>query len=305
MKKIEHVIPEKKTCDGLIRDFRNMGLQAGNLARATDLIEKMWKQNYFVILAFSGPLVPSGMRNIFTDLIKNKKVDMIITNGANITHDIIESIGGEHLYSSFSENDEELHKKGLGRAGNVIIPMKNFEMFETWCQESFKKISQEKNQISIREFTNQLGSTIPDENSFVRQAFLNKIPIFSPGFQDSMFGLQLALFNQENKLIVDSTSDLLTIPPLLEKKEKVGAIILGGGVPKHFALACNVLREGLDAAVNFTASPFWDGSVSGANLEEGKSWGKAQENAETVMVYGDSTVLFPLAICSLKEREVC
>jgi deoxyhypusine synthase len=303
MRKVEQMKIRKMSCDELVNEFKNAGLQAGNLARAVDLMENMWREDYFIILAFSGPLVPSGMRSIFTDLIKSGKVGMIVTNGANITHDIIEAIGGEHYSGSFFENDKELHKKGIGRAGNVLVPMKNFEMFEKWSQKTFKKIGKEE--MSIREFIKEIGRHLEDENSFVRQAFLSEIPVYSPGFQDSMLGLQLAFFKQENRMVVDSASDLLEIPPLLEKKKRVGAIILGGGVPKHFALACNILREGLDAAVNFTAAPFWDGGISGADLEEGKSWGKARENSKTVMVYGDSTILFPLAVASLKERGIC
>ncbi len=305
MKKIEQMNIRKMTCKELMEEFKKAGLQAGNLGRAEELIAKMWENDYFVILAFSGPLVPSGMKNIFSDLLKNKKIDMVVTNGANITHDIIEAIGGKHYAGSFGEDDVELHKKGLGRAGNVLVPVENFEMFEDWCQGTFKKISEKNSKLSIREFVRYLGEFLDDNNSFVRQAYLNNIPIFSPGFQDSMLGLQLAFFNQENELVVDSTSDFLTIPPMLDKKQRVGAIILGGGIPKHFSLACNILRGGLDAAVNFTAAPFWDGSLSGANLEEGKSWGKAREESETVMVYGDSSILFPIIIASLKERGLC
>lgn len=304
MKKIDHIDVKKMSCNELMKEFSKAGLQAGNLARATDLIEYMKKNDYFIILGFSGPMVPSGLRKIFAGLARNRAVDMIVTNGANITHDIIEAIGGKHYEGSFHENDQELHEKGFGRAGNVLVPMENFETFETWCQETFKKMGPKK-EMSIREFIGELGRNIQDEESFLRQCSSNNIPIFSPGFQDSMLGLQLALFNQENRLTINSTSDMLTIPPLLDKKDKVGAIILGGGIPKHFSLACNILRGGLDAAINFTASPFWDGSVSGADLEESKSWGKAKKESKTVMVYGDPTVLFPLTIAALKERGVC
>ncbi len=44
------------------------------------------------------------------------------------------------------------------------------------------------------------------------------------------------------------------------------------------------------------------GSLSGARLEEGISWGKARHESRIVSVVGDVTILFPIMIASIKER---
>ena len=53
------------------------------------------------------------------------------------------------------------------------------------------------------------------------------------------------------------------------------AIILGGGLPKHFTLGANNLRGGLDSAIQITTAREEDGSLSGAKLQEGISWSTA------------------------------
>jgi len=51
-----------------------------------------------------------------------------------------------------------------------------------------------------------------------------------------------------------------------------------------------------------TSAPEWDGSLSGARLREGISWGKLRETARQVTIEGDATVLLPLMTAALLER---
>ncbi len=291
---MKNVVPinVSKNVDELLKSFEDCGaLGAGSVGRANSLVKKMFDQDYFVFLSFSGHLIAAGLRNIISDLIKQGKVDAIVTSGAGLVHDIIYALGGAHYQGSFNENDEELKNKGLGRAGNVLVPTKSFESFEEFCQKNFEKI---EGPLSIQEFTHELGGFLSDENSFLYQAFKKKVPVYCPGFQDSMLGLQLALYNQTKSLVVDATKDMMHMNSLLEQAEKVGAIILGGGIPKHYTLGANILRGGLDAAVNVTTSTPFDGSLSGARLEEAKSWGKASAKSSLVTIYADATIIFPL-----------
>jgi deoxyhypusine synthase len=80
------------------------------------------------------------------------------------------------------------------------------------------------------------------------------------------------------------------------ESKKVGAVILGGGLPKHYALASNLLKGGVDAAIQITMDRSETGSLGGAPLEEAKSWAKARAGSNLVTVIGDATVLFPLIL---------
>jgi len=80
--------------------------------------------------------------------------------------------------------------------------------------------------------------------------------------------------------------------------KKLGAIILGGGVPKHHTLIASTLRGGFDAAIQITLDRPEGGGLSGAPLEEAISWKKIKSDKKIVTVIGDATMLFPLIILS-------
>jgi deoxyhypusine synthase len=42
--------------------------------------------------------------------------------------------------------------------------------------------------------------------------------------------------------------------------------------------------------------------LSGATLDEARSWGKVDEDAKTVTVYGDATITFPLIMAAVMGR---
>jgi deoxyhypusine synthase len=66
---------------------------------------------------------------------------------------------------------------------------------------------------------------------------------------------------------------------------KTGAIILGGGLPKHHICNANMLRNGTDYAVYINTAQEYDGSDSGAHPDEAVSWGKINGSAKPVKVY--------------------
>jgi len=77
--------------------------------------------------------------------------------------------------------------------------------------------------------------------------------------------------------------------------------MLGGGISKHHTIWWNQFRGGLDSAVYVTTAQEYDGSLSGAKLEEAISWRKIREDAEFVNLYGDITVILPILIGSLLD----
>src|SRR5438034_1125525 len=81
-----------------------------------------------------------------------------------------------------------------------------------------------------------------------------------------------------------------------------GALMIGGGVSKHHTIWWNQFRGGLDHAVYITTAPEWDGSLSGARLREGISWGKVKETAKQVTIEGDATAILPIMIAAALVR---
>lgn len=287
----------------LINQFDESGvLGAGRVARACNIMADMIQDDEMsVFMSLGGPLIPGGMRNIVSKMIREGHVDLIVSSGANITHDLVEAFGGAH-YRHEGKDDEELNEEGIGRIADINVGSDDFTIFEEEIIKIFEKISAEKKHVSIQELLYEIGLLVDDENSFVATAARNNIPIFAPGLIDSMMGLQLWIFTQDHEFVVDAVADMPLLSDIVFESEKVGAILLGGGLTKHYTLASNVIKGGLDAAIQITMDRPEAGSLGGAPLEEAKSWAKARCGSSLASVVGDVTVIFPLIYAAALDK---
>ena len=94
--------------------------------------------------------------------------------------------------------------------------------------------------------------------------------------------------------MIDVTQEVVEITKIVLNSEKTGGILLGGGISKHFALNANIFREGFDFCVYINTAEEFDGSDSGAKVEEAISWGKVKANAPSVKIHCDATIAFQL-----------
>jgi deoxyhypusine synthase len=296
-------IEKNMSVSDLINQFDKSGvLGAGRVGRACNVLTDMINDDDMkVLMSLGGPMIPGGMRNIVTRMIRENHVDLIVSSGANITHDLLEAFGGSH-YRHEGKDDEELNEEGIGRIADINVGSDDFTVFETEIIKIFEEISSKKSHISIQELLHEIGLLVDDENSFVATAARNDVPIFAPGLIDSMMGLQLWIFNQDHDFVVDAVADMHYLSDIVFEAEKVGAILLGGGLTKHYTLASNVIKGGLDAAVQITMDRPEAGSLGGAPLEEAKSWAKARCGSNLASVVGDVTVIFPLIYAAALDR---
>jgi deoxyhypusine synthase len=302
--KINHMkIGPGMTTLQLIEEMGKSGvLGAGRMYRATELLaEVISDEETTVFLSIAGPMVPGGLRKIIRDLIADGHVDVVITSGANLTHDLLETFGGSH-YREHDETDEELCQMGMGRIGDVYTKAQDFEVFEKKISTLLEEIAQKNNQLNIREFITEIGNSIQDPESIICTAAEKNVPIYAPGLIDSMLGLQLWMFTQENQLTLDAPGDMHELSDIVYSSKKVATVILGGGLPKHYALASNILTGGVDAAIQVTLDRSEAGSLGGAPLEEAKSWAKAKCGSKLVTVIGDATIIFPLMVAGAREK---
>ncbi|MDO8553567.1 MAG: deoxyhypusine synthase [Candidatus Micrarchaeota archaeon] len=274
----------------------NTGFQATQLAKAVEIIKRMKKEKATVFLSFTSNMVASGLRGLFVELCKRKFVDVVITAGGSIDHDLIRTYKNYHI-GDFSMDDKALHKKGINRIGNILVPNdcyveleKRMKLIFETCYSKYNKV------VAPSELTYEIGKTL-DEKSFLYWCSKNEIPVYSPGITDSAIGLQTYFFKQKKKDFgIDVTKDMNKLAQIVLTADKTGGIILGGGISKHHAIAVNILRGGLDYAVYVTTSSPWDGSLSGARTQEAVSWGKIKEEANYITVDCDATIAFPLIV---------
>jgi deoxyhypusine synthase len=271
-------------------------LGAGRMGEAVDImVEMIQDKDYVKFLAMAGPMVPAGLRNIISDLIEREFIDVIVTSGSNIVHDLIEAIGFRHVQGSDLIEDKKLRMKGIGRIADIYIEQDAFIELEKKTFELLDGILEEKRKrTSISGLLYEFGKQLEDEGSLLFQATKREVPIFCPGLIDSMIGYHIWSYSQSNKIGIDGVLDLNRLSEIIFKAKKTGAIILGGGLPKHFTLGANMLREGVDTAFQITLDRPEAGSLSGASLEEAISWRKAKQDGRFCTVIGDATICFPL-----------
>lgn len=276
-----------------------VGFQGTQVSRAVEIIKKMKKEKATVFLSFTSNMVASGLRGIFAELCRKKFVDVVITAGGSLDHDLIRAYE-DYYEADFFMDDALLHKKGLNRLGNIIVPNKRYELLEKKMADVFKICYDKYKICSPSEIAFEIGNSIKNENSFTYWCSKNNIPIFCPGITDSAIGLQTYFFKQRYKDFgIDVTKDMSKLASIVLNADKTGGLILGGGISKHHAIGANILRGGLDYAVYISTSTPFDGSLSGARTQEAISWGKISEKARYVNVDADATIALPLIIRSV------
>lgn len=292
----------------LAEEMRQAGvIGAGRVGRAVDIVAEMFSDpEYTVFLALSGPLVPGGLRLVFRDLVRDGYVNAVVTNGANMVHDIVEAMGQGHLVGTVNVDDEKLYKEGYNRAYDIFIESQTFVDIEGYINAILDGIPEEKRvDTTIHGLLREIGLRIEDPDSILHAAAERNVPIFSPGFLDSMLGIPLWLYSQRKRLVINPLKDFNLFSDMVYDAKKSGAIILGGGTPKHHTQYMHTLRDGLDAAVQISSARAEDGSLSGAPLSESITWGKLKEGAleeKTSTIFGEVTTIFPLIVAAALEK---
>jgi deoxyhypusine synthase len=299
--------PKKQTINDLVRQMKFTAFNARKIGEAVDLLEQMIKdKNCVKFLGLSGALVPAGMSSCITEMIKNKWVDVIVSTGSNITHDIAKSFGETFEQCEPDKVDDiELRKKGFDRIYDVISSSKTMEVMEKNVQEIFKQIKE--GEYATYELMNEIGRRIKNKDSIVRTAAENNVKIIVPAFSDSILGIQFWMFSQDHNIKVNEMKDLDYLIKLnfdlKEENKNTGALILGGGVPKNFIFQSVLVADKPHKyVVQVTIEKPEFGGLSGATLEEAKSWGKIDESSKICCIYCDATVIFPIIVSALKER---
>lgn len=275
------------------------GFVAKKVGIGSKIFGKMLEDKECVkFLSFPACIIATGCRGIIKDLVKNKMVDIIITTCGTLDHDLARCFK-DYYHGSFSLDDRKLHQEGVNRLGNILVPNESYGIIlEKELLPMLEDIYKTKKVLSTAELAAEIGSRIKDQDSILYWAAKNKIPIFVPGITDGAVGSQIWMFRQKHKdFMIDVFKDEEELARIVFDAKKSGALMIGGGISKHHTIWWNQFRgDGLDYVVYITTAPEWDGSLSGARIREGISWGKVSEEAKFVTIEGDATVLLPLVV---------
>jgi deoxyhypusine synthase len=280
------------------------GFEARNLAEGLDILSTMVSDKKCLkFLSFIAAIISTGLRGVIKDMIKNKLFDVVITTCGSLDHDIARYFSN-YKEGDFALDDKQLADQHIHRLGNVLVPMQSYgpiieEKMQAFLEEEYKAGKKEMSTVDI---TKMIGRHM-GENSFLYWAYKNEIPVIVPGIMDGAVGSQIWLFTQKHhdfKLNLITDADLLS--GLIFKAKKSGALMIGGGVPKHHTLWWNQYRDGLDYAVYITTAQEFDGSSSGALVDEAISWGKVTQNAKQTTIHAEVTTILPFLYSALLSR---
>ncbi len=296
-------INESMDLDLFTKELNNCGFGAGRISKAVNILSEMvMDSDTTKFFGLSGAMVPAGMRKVISDMMRDKYIDVLVTTGANMVHDIIESIGLHHYLGTDTYNDLELYNNKIDRIYDVFLPDSNFEKFENFIQDVITSIDK-KRVITIREFMNYIGKHIKDKDSILKTSYDMNIPIYCPAFQDSMIGLQSYLYKEVNPFVIDALGDMHEFIDICWNSKKAGAFFVGGGVPKNYIFQSMIITpKEFDFAIQLTMDVPQTGGLSGATLNEAISWGKVSKSAKYVTVYSDATITLPLVYGASKSR---
>lgn len=301
-KKVDNLSLSKgETINGLIKQFESTGgFTAKKLADAVNIFKEMQNDKECLkFLSFPADIISTGTRGVIKDLIKNKLVDVVITTCGMMDHDLAK-IWKDYYAGSATANDAELRAEGINRLYNIFIPDSSYgAILEDKLIPILKKASEVKKEYSTSELIAFIGEQLKEEKnaeeSIVYWAWKNNIPVVIPGFTDGSFGAQIWMYSQKDKAFrINAVADENMLADKVFTAKKSGALMLGGGISKHHVIWWNLFKNGLDYAIYMTTAVDWDGSLSGAKLEEAVSWGKIKPKAKYINVEGDVTILLPL-----------
>ncbi|KAJ2500175.1 Deoxyhypusine synthase [Coemansia sp. RSA 1972] len=310
--------------NALLGTYINTGFQATSFGRAVDIINKMraWRLSdepvgdndceedrdleyrqsvkCKIFLGYTSNLVSSGIRETIKYLVKNSMVGVLVSSAGGVEEDFIKCLAPTYL-GDFTLEGRALRSKGLNRIGNLIVPNDNYCKFEDWIVPILDQMLKEQKEDGTvwtpSKVIHRLGKEINHPDSIYYWAYKNNIPVYCPAITDGSLGDMLYFHSYRSPgLVIDVVQDIRAMNTEAVRAKKSGVIILGGGLVKHHICNANLMRNGADYAVFVNTAQEFDGSDAGARPDEAVSWGKIKADAESVKVYAEASLVFPLLV---------
>lgn len=289
--------------------MRQISFQGRNLGQALDIWRQMLRDECTIWFGLSGAMSAGGMRRILSFLIKNGYIDVLVSTGANLFHDVYETLGRVHYIGSPGDDDVELRELRMDRVYDTYADEVEFRWLDKWVLQWAHEEFDPDDRITTREFFRRLGARLMGEkrdDGIVTSAYEAGVPIFCPAIADSSFGIALAdSMVTRDRFSFDLIRDVEETALVFAASKETAVIYCGGGTPKNYIQQSSVIFDQYDRghkyAIQFTAdAPHW-GGLSGCTFSEAKSWGKIQPEARLISVYVDATIALPMIATGLSQ----
>lgn len=311
-----------------IRSFMQKNYKHFNAAVCVDAAEAWIKHSHHsgkMLVSLAGAMSTAELGISLAEMIRQDKVHAISCSGANLEEDIFNLVAHNHYlripgFRTLSKQQEKvLMEQGLNRVTDTCIPEDTAirriekEILLLWQQADRAKKSYFPYEYiyQLLDFPEiQKAFEIDPKNSWVLAAKQKKLPIFTPGWEDSTLGNIFVshVISQDisNYQIVKSGLEQMAFLAQWYQEQsldfKLGFFQIGGGIAGDFSICVvPLLRQDLHQEV-----PLWSyfcqisdsitsfGSYSGAVPNEKITWGKLDIDTPSFIIESDATIVAPL-----------
>src|ERR671924_44848 len=240
-------------------------------------------------------------------------IDVLVSTGANLSHDLYESLGGRHYIAHHHVDDPTLREMRIDRVYDTYAD----DVVFTQADEVVEKFADTlaPRSYSSREIFQRMGERLRDDYGILATAAKEHMPVFVPALADSSIGMALIVYRNEKMkrnapaAMYDALLDNIEIMGLKRQFPKSAVIFLGGGTPKNYIQQVVPMAEisgwpvpPHSYAVQITTDDAKFGGLSGCELPESQSWGKLDPNAQQCTVHVDATIGLPLLFTGVMEH---
>lgn len=278
-----------------------------------------------MLLTLAGAMSTAELGISLAEMIRQNKVHAICTTGANLEEDIFNLVAHDHYvrvphYRTLSSAEElKLRRGGLNRVTDTCIPEEEaMRRIESHVLRLWQKAAGSQKRFFPHEFMYELVRSgvlkrhyqIDPKDSWVIAAAEKKLPIFTPGWEDSTLG-NMFVANAIKKNVSDIQvvrSGLEAMRLLVEwylknsPKSPIGFFQIGGGIAGDFAICAVPLIQqdlrkkcrlwGYFCQISDSTTSY--GSYSGAVPNEKITWGKLDAKTPRFIIESDATIVAPL-----------
>ncbi|MDZ7731161.1 MAG: deoxyhypusine synthase [Natrialbaceae archaeon] len=287
------------TLESLLETYATTGFQATQLAEAIDITERMQADDATVYLTCTSNIISSGLRETVAALVREGHVDILITTSGAIAEDVIKTAKPFKM-GTWEADEAALREAGINRLGNLFVPSDRYVWLEEYLYAFFDDFFADERIRTPTAFARELGETLEDEDSVLKQAADNDVPVYCPALTDAEIGNFLYFYRQgieEDDVGIEIQADYDRLIEQGMLADTTGLIAIGGGVPKHHAIMTNLFRGGADYVVYISTGMEGDGSLSSAPPNEAVSWGKIKEGDRNyTQVQAEATLVVPLLV---------
>lgn len=290
-----------------------ISFQGRNLGKAYQAWADALRDETTIMFGLSGAMTAAGMRKLVVHLIKNRMIDCLVSTGANLFHDIYESLGHPHYIGSEHADDMELFHKRLDRVFDTYADEVQFRKLDWYLGHFMVEVAGDR-RIGTREFFELLADRLAPhivEDGIVTAARKHGVPLYSPAIADSSYGIAAAEvgFPLGTLPQIDVMVDVVETAEIALRSKSTSVIYIGGGTPKNFINQAELTASGWimhdlpghKYAIQFTTdAPHW-GGLSGCTFSEAQSWGKIAERARMATVHVDATIALPIVVSALAK----